>query len=260
MGKQPYIPLYIGDWEQDTNCLSIYAEGAWLKVVFKCWKNAGVFMSSYESLARLCKVDSQTFASILLEWKTNNICDVEEREDGTVLIICRRLAREAKISAVRSENGSKGGSKTQANIKQNKKSALAKVEQTHEYEDEIEDENKKVKESDSILLETGDPPPLSEPWFKNILDEMTLEQLSISFKGIDVPDQWEKFKVKVRGSPGEYIHRDVGSIRLAFQYQLRNCKPEKNGTHQRDKKRDASNNSIIESGKEWGSLRDVRGN
>jgi hypothetical protein len=31
-GKEPYIPLYIGDWEKDTNMLSLEAEGGCCEV------------------------------------------------------------------------------------------------------------------------------------------------------------------------------------------------------------------------------------
>lgn len=114
MGKQPYIPLYIGDWEQDTNCLSLEAEGACLKIVFKCWKNKGIFMTNVDSLCRLLKVDHQKFATILLELKTNNIFDLHEREDGCMLFTSRRIVRDIEISSKRAVSGSKGGSKSQA--------------------------------------------------------------------------------------------------------------------------------------------------
>ena len=113
-GKQPYIPLYIGDWIQDTDCLSIEAEGAWLRIIFKCWKNNGMFSAKLEVFARVCKVDGQKFASILLEWKTNNICDFIEGDKGIITILSRRIRRDREISAIRAETGSKGGSKTQA--------------------------------------------------------------------------------------------------------------------------------------------------
>lgn len=115
MGKQPYIPIYIGDWEQDTNCLSLEAEGACLKIVFKCWKNQGIFMTNVDSICRLLKIDRIKFAAILLELKTNHIFDIAEREDGAILFTSRRVVRDLDISAKRKVSGSKGGSKTKAN-------------------------------------------------------------------------------------------------------------------------------------------------
>jgi uncharacterized protein YdaU (DUF1376 family) len=141
MGKIPYMPLYIGDWEQDTNCLSLEAEGAWLKVVFKCWKNKGIFQTTLDSLARLCRVTPEKFATILLEWKLNDICNITEREDGAIMIVCRRHIKDIENSAKKAINGSKGGSKTQAKLKQKEKSTQAKNEQIPEYDIDIENES-----------------------------------------------------------------------------------------------------------------------
>lgn len=114
-GKQPYIPLYIGDWLQDTDCLSIEAEGAWLRLVFKCWKNNGTFTGTEDIFARLCKVSPEKFASILLELRLNDICDIHTGENGLLTIISRRIKREKEISTINAQNGSEGGSKKQAN-------------------------------------------------------------------------------------------------------------------------------------------------
>jgi uncharacterized protein YdaU (DUF1376 family) len=108
-GKQPYIPLYIGDWLQDTDCLSIEAEGAWLRVVFKCWKNKGIFTATEDVFARMCKVDVKKFASILLEWQQNDICNIKPEGEGRITITNRRIQREKAISDVRAEVGASGG-------------------------------------------------------------------------------------------------------------------------------------------------------
>lgn len=148
----PYIPLYLGDWIQDTDCLTIAAEGAWLRVVFKCWKNNGMFSGTPDVFARICKVSTLDFASILLEWKTNNICDVSEDQSGIITVLCRRIRRDLEISQVRSENGSKGGSKTQAKKKAKGK---AKEEQNTDIDNEVDDDNVDVfgiKKEWSILV------------------------------------------------------------------------------------------------------------
>lgn len=129
MGKQPYIPIYIGDWEQDTNGLSIAAEGAWLKILFKCWKEMGVYVSTPEIVARLWKVDAKTFASLLLELKINKICEITELDNGFIKFESRRILKNIEISKSRAISGKIGGSKTQANGK-------AKLKQIHEYENE----------------------------------------------------------------------------------------------------------------------------
>jgi len=146
MGKQPYIPLYIGDWEQDTNCLSIEAEGAWLKIVFKCWKNKGIFMTNIDSVCNLWRVDKQKAASILLELKNNNVGVIERREDGGILFTSPRIVRDFKEKAEKAAFGRKGGEKTQAKIKnslsKSKAGALADSEYEYDTESESESERK----------------------------------------------------------------------------------------------------------------------
>lgn len=166
-GKQPYIPLYIGDWLQDTDCLSIEAEGAWLRVVFKCWKNKGIFTATEDVFARLCKVDTQKFASILLEWQQNDICDISPSTDGTITIVSRRIKREKEISAIKSESGSKGGSKTQAQRR-------AKTKQIPDIDNGIDNEDENKKEGAEKVLRkvprgTDDSLWDAEDWTDDVL-------------------------------------------------------------------------------------------
>lgn len=208
MAKQPYIPLYIGDWEQDTNCLSIEAEGAWLKIIFKCWKNKGTFSTTMDGLRRLLKSpNEEKFASILLELKTNSIGEFVHNQDGTVLIISRRLVREFEISEKRAFAGSKGGSKNKAKV-------LAKVKQTHEYEygydneDGIED---KINGVENFALK-----------FSDAFDEKTMEDFKMQFKNLDVQNELQIFELKCKAAIADYSSRDTSGLRLAFLYQLKN--------------------------------------
>lgn len=67
--------------------------------------------------------------------------------------------------------------------------------------------------------------------FLEVFDSLYMERdVAMVYRGVDVTDQLEKFKAKVRGAPGEYrLNDDNYSARLrnAFQYQLRQVKPEK---------------------------------
>lgn len=69
--------------------------------------------------------------------------------------------------------------------------------------------------------------PLSELWFNHIFDDMELERKAMAYRDHDITDQFKKFKSKVIGSPAEYIYRDTAGMRNAFDYQLRNSKPDK---------------------------------
>jgi uncharacterized protein YdaU (DUF1376 family) len=230
MARQPYIPIYIGDWEQDVNGLSIEAEGAWLKVIFKCWKNKGDFTATVDILARVCKVTPEKFASILLEWKLNNLCAIIEHGDGVITLTSRRMKRDIENSSKKAVAGSKGGKSAQAKSKQNKKSAKAESEAKHEYEydNEIDNEIKikeEVQEEKNVARETTDI--LSDDSLHQIFHESFMDILRMNYKHLNVDDQLQKFIIKVRGSPDDYRHRDTSGIRLAFQYQLRNSKPDK---------------------------------
>jgi hypothetical protein len=112
--KQPYIPLYIGDWEQDCNSLSLQAEAAWLKIIFKMWKNGktGRFKTSTNALQNLWKTDTKGVQNIIYELNLNEVCDFDpplenngKTPDGSELLIFvnRRMAKEAKISGIRSD-------------------------------------------------------------------------------------------------------------------------------------------------------------
>jgi uncharacterized phage protein (TIGR02220 family) len=131
MAKQPYIPLYIGDWEQDTNCLSPLAEFALLKLVFKLFKSEkkGVFYANIRTLSVLFKSNLDETKAIFNELIDNNILNISLGEDGKYEIISRRMIREATISYSRSEAGSKGGKKEKAKRKQNESKTKAKVQQ-----------------------------------------------------------------------------------------------------------------------------------
>jgi len=111
--KQPYIPLYIGDWEQDTNCLSLQAEAAWLKIIFKMWKNgrSGRYKTSTNALQNLWKTDTKGVQNIINELGLNEVCNFEKDAENEgkytagheiFIFINRRMVKEAEISEKRS--------------------------------------------------------------------------------------------------------------------------------------------------------------
>lgn len=65
---------------------------------------------------------------------------------------------------------------------------------------------------------------------KEAFDEIYVEQQQIKWPHIDFMFEFRSFCEKVRGSPVHYRSHDTGGLRLAFQSQLRNAKPKKNGT------------------------------
>lgn len=119
-GKQPYIPLYIGDWERDTNMLSLEAEGGWLKIIFKMFgekmaarqstnglqneKNGlqGVYKISTKALQNLWRKNVEEVEEIISELKDANICELE-CYNGIYTFGNRRMIKEGKLSVTRSK-------------------------------------------------------------------------------------------------------------------------------------------------------------
>lgn len=104
-GKQPYIPLYIGDWEQDTNMLSLEAEGGWLKIIFKMFKDSeksGVYKISTKALQILWRKSSQETLDIINELSDANVCIIENC-NGSVVFKNRRMMKQKHISIERSK-------------------------------------------------------------------------------------------------------------------------------------------------------------
>lgn len=139
MAKQPYIPLYIGDWEQDTNCLSPLAEFALLKLVFKLFKSEkrGVFIANFRTLSILFKSDIDKTKDIFQELIDNNILNISPICDDKFEIISRRMIREANISEIRANVGKSGG---RGNKKQTKSKSKAKRLQNADIDNDIDND------------------------------------------------------------------------------------------------------------------------
>lgn len=103
-GNQPYIPLYIGDWEQDTNMLSLEAEGGWLKIIFKMFKDkdkTGVYKISTKGLQNLWRKSDVEIREIIKELLDANVCIIEN-SNNSYIFKNRRMMKQKKISIIRS--------------------------------------------------------------------------------------------------------------------------------------------------------------
>lgn len=234
MSKQPYIPLYIGDWEQDVNGLSIEAEGAWLKIIFKCWRNEGSFTATPEIMARVCKVTPEKFVSILLEWEIGNICEITRHENGLLTLTNRRMKRDIEISAKRAVSGKKGMANRYQNDNKLSNKTVTNTQQNTEYEYDIDNESKKI-EGVQGKKEEPEIDILSEESLSAIFNDRYLEPLPLAFPGVDILSELEKFKAKIRGAPEQYRHHQSSGISNAFLYQLRQIRPERKYATGKDK-------------------------
>jgi len=247
MGKQPYIPFYVGDYLKDTRILPLSVRGAWVDLILYMWESPvrGELIGTIEDFARLmsCEKSEATFALDLLKQKS--IADFELLNNNQIKITSRKMKRESEISKKRSDAGKNGvyakkdkqfaEAKQQANIKQNTE---------YEYE---------VKNEDVIVIEDkGVKGDFSNEWFKSVFDELMIESFKSTFREHDVDNELKIFMLKVRGSPGKYEHRDTESIRQAFLYQLQHSTSKKNGNRNGTQKTNQSTTTIIEPGKSFG--------
>lgn len=141
----PNIPLYIGDWEKDCNVLSVEAEGAWLRVVFKLWtkgKQNSIKMPA-KSLQNLWRCSPEKMQEILDELIFNDIANINE-SGGFIVFECRRYVRENSLSDVRSKaaKGKQTSSKNKAKSKQ-----ITDIDN----ENEIDNENDSFEKSEKLL-------------------------------------------------------------------------------------------------------------
>jgi uncharacterized protein YdaU (DUF1376 family) len=234
MSKQPYIPLYTGDYMQDTRTLPLNVRGAWIEIMIHMWRSEerGVIVGTMPEFAMMmgCMLDEANFAISLLQQK--RICDFEIQSDGFIKLICRRMNREAKTAKARSEAGIEGvkAKKAKAIAKANEQ---AKTKQNTDNDNGIDTDNEstvfKIKdESEKILLEI-------EGTLQIALNEIYLDQQRMKWPHLDFDFEYRTFCEKVRGAPGHYRNHDKGGITLAFQNQLRNAKHKPKNGKQTDK-------------------------
>jgi len=181
-GKQPYIPLYIGDWEQDTNMLSLEAEAAWLKIIFKMFKNGktGIYKTSTKALQNLWRKEVVVVLDILNELDVENVCIVN-REKDEVTFTNRRMEREYKISKIRS------------NAVQSRYKHDTSVVQPLEYDNEYS--NTYIQKTLSMLI-----PEMMKIWYEKKPDYLPEKEidypacLQIAYRISDI-NKWKKAEV-----------------------------------------------------------------
>jgi uncharacterized protein YdaU (DUF1376 family) len=157
-GKQPYIPLYIGDWEQDTNCLSLEAEGACLKLIFKLWKQQekGKLEISFSQMQILFKKSAEETQKIFQELAENKIFNLERIDENKVMIVSRRMRREAELGSIRSNAGKASATARKTKPQQNINKPATKAQQNFDNEIEYGNENGseklKLKNAKTVLV------------------------------------------------------------------------------------------------------------
>jgi hypothetical protein len=127
--KQPYLPLYTGDWKKDPELSSCSpaTRGVWIDLLCTMHDScAATLTGTPDKLSRLARCSASEMQLALIELRDSRSALVHDH-DGVFTITCRRLLRKQEVSKIRSESGSKGASKR-----------LANREQIPEYENEDE--------------------------------------------------------------------------------------------------------------------------
>lgn len=150
----PNIPIYVGDWERDCNVLSLKAEAAWLRIIFKMWLKGkqSVYKLPTKSLQNLWRVSSEEMHEIIEELKFNEICEILEKE-GFVEFKSRRFQKENELSEKRSKAVSNRKDRPTRSQQKTYKYHTKDIQNTDiDIENENEDDNKK-RESEREKIE-----------------------------------------------------------------------------------------------------------
>ncbi len=139
----PNIPIYIGDWERDCNVLSLEAEAAWLRIIFKMFTKGkqSTYKIPTKALQNLWRCSESKMHEILDELTFNEIAEifVDER---FIEFTCRRFKKENEISQKRKEAVSKRSDRKNNSTKDLQKPYKEDTNTLQTPDIEIENENK----------------------------------------------------------------------------------------------------------------------
>lgn len=111
MAKQPYIPLYTGDYLKDTRRLPLEVRGAWVDIMIFMWesKEKGTITGTMEEFSLMLGCSFKKANSIIATLQEKGICDYKILANGHIKLICRRIVRDVELSEKRKAAGTKGG-------------------------------------------------------------------------------------------------------------------------------------------------------
>lgn len=152
----PNIPLYIGDWEKDCNVLSLKAEAAWLRIIFKMFTNGkqSTYKIPTKGLQNLWRCNEEDVNHILMEFQDYNICEVI-KNGRFVEFTSRRFEKENEISQIRKKAVSKRKDREKdlqnGYKKPTKHIQITDIENENESENVNKDDNVQINQYDEIL-------------------------------------------------------------------------------------------------------------
>src|SRR5690606_9726578 len=217
MAKDPAFLFYPGDFMQGTQTFTREEKGAYMDLLILQFNEGHL---SIDSIKRCLNGDFERIWPFLQK---------KFRTDADGFFFNERLEIEIekrrKYSQSRRDNRKKKEESEHMNNISN--TYVQHMENENENENVIENERKEGVQGKENVPRATVEDILSEESLASIFDEIFLDILRKNYSHLDVDEELRLFKVKVRGSPEEYQHRDRGGIRLAFQYQLKTSKGSK---------------------------------
>lgn len=191
MGKDPAFLFYPGDAAEDVSHMNRLERGCYFDLI-QAQKKFGPL-----PLPTIQKILGKDFDSC---WESIKMCLTYEKDMYYISWLQDSIEKRKKYSASRSKN--REGSKHAKN-----------EENASTYVEHMVNGNGNI--NNTITVEEN---------LKTAFDDMYLEVQRIQWKEIDFDFELKAFRQKVLGSPDQYLGHDVGGMRLAFQFQLRNAK------------------------------------
>ncbi len=230
MSKQPYIPLYTGDYLKKTRILPLAVRSVYVELQVAMWDNPvrGEIIGTIEEYTRLigCSQSEADFALNLLKQK--GTYEIILLTSGQIKVIDPEMKKAIDISSKRSSAGKKAHSqkfalaKDQANA-DTKTVANTGIDNgigndTDSEQGEVQ-EREKQKGKGAVMLDLA-----------GALDAMTIDEMKAmgAYRGLDIEDQKLMFNQKVSDSWEDYTDHGVSGLRKAFNSQLRTAKEKLN--------------------------------
>jgi hypothetical protein len=147
-----------------------------------------------------------------------------------------------EASVLKSQKHSKKQSENAANRYQTDAKQMPNSAKRMPLEDGYGDGNGSIVDRKGVQGETIDS-RLDAAFVDLYLEPLLMNGRNL-YPGIDIPLELERFRQKVRGSPSVFASHDTGGLRMAFEYQLRNARPQTPHKHESSKRTAA--NAITE--------------
>jgi uncharacterized protein YdaU (DUF1376 family) len=139
MSKQPYIPLYTGDYLKKTRRLTLEVRGAWIDLLIFMWESneKGTITGRLEEFALMMGCTVKKANAIIEDLRVNNICEYELLPNGMIKLTSRRMVRDIELSKVRKSAGAKGGNPNLLNQNPTKNKEDGYLNSDNEYDNGI---------------------------------------------------------------------------------------------------------------------------